>query len=63
MRMTPRSTYTAGVVQFDKAGGLPADHTTIFGEPEPIRQYVEFFRSALASSHPSIIDAYAAQAP
>lgn len=50
---------TAGLFQFDQAGGQPADHETLFGMPEPVRQYVEFFRTALTSTHARIVNAYA----
>ena len=49
---------TAGVFQFDQAGGAPAQHTTIMGTPEAIKQYTAFFQSALSSPHPQIVNAY-----
>ena len=53
---------TAGLFQFDQAGGQPADHRTLFDTPEATRQYVAFLQSALASSRASIDDAYAPDA-
>jgi hypothetical protein len=53
---------TAGLFQFDRTGGQPADHKTLLGSAEAMGQYVAYFKSALASpppAHPVIVNAYA----
>jgi hypothetical protein len=49
---------TAGLFQFDQAGGAPADHRTIIGTPEAMKQYIAFFQSALTSPRAQIVNAY-----
>ncbi len=43
-----------GLLQLDRADGQPTNHRTFFGTAEARRQYVDFFRSALAAPRPTI---------
>jgi len=49
---------TGGIFQFEIAGGMSVDHGSLIFTTEGIKQYVTFFKGALAGGHGEIINPY-----